>query len=295
MSAFSEFHRRSSVNSCVTTPPRMSEVSSLRILGSTGEPWDVKSWRWLFEKVGRSQTPVINYAGGTEISGGILGGNVLLPIKPCALAGALPGMAADVVNDAGASITDAVGELVIRRPWIGMSRGFWKDPERYLETYWSKLPDMWVHGDWALRDSDGFWYIVGRSDDTIKVAGKRIGPAEIESVLTQHPQIAEAAVIGIPDELKGHAIVCFCVPSIDDDVPQDDLRDLVTRALGPAIKPSAIEYVRELPRTRNGKIMRRVIRSAFLGEEEGDVTALENPQTISQIRDLGVAYRATRS
>ena len=131
--------------------------SPLRILGSTGEPWDMKSWRWLFENVGGSRLPIINYAGGTEISGGILGGNVLTPMKPCAFSGALPGIAADVVDDSGRSVINQVGELIIRAPWIGMSRGFWKDPERYLQTYWRQIPDVWVHGDWAYVDADGFW------------------------------------------------------------------------------------------------------------------------------------------
>jgi len=261
--------------------------SALRILGSTGEAWDMKSWRWLFEKVGHTRLPIINYAGGTEISGGILGGNVLTPMKPCAFAGPLPGMAADVVDDGGKAVVNQVGELVIRVPWIGMSRGFWKDPERYLETYWSQIPGVWVHGDWARVDADGFWYILGRSDDTIKVAGKRIGPAEIESALVQHPLVAEAAVIGIPDELKGQAIVCFCVPSADVPPGEDVLRELVVNAFGRSLRPHAIVSVDELPRTRNGKVMRRVIRAAFLGEEDGDVSALENPSAVSRIRALG--------
>lgn len=261
--------------------------SALRILGSTGEAWDMRSWRWLFEKVGHTRLPIINYAGGTEISGGILGGNVLTPMKPCAFAGPLPGMAADVVDDSGKAVINQVGELVIRKPWIGMSRGFWKDPERYLETYWSQIPGVWVHGDWARVDADGFWYILGRSDDTIKVAGKRIGPAEIESALVQHPLVAEAAVIGIPDELKGQAIVCFCVPSADVPPGEDVLRELVVNAFGRSLRPHAIVSVDELPRTRNGKVMRRVIRAAFLGEDDGDVSALENPSAVSRIRALG--------
>ena len=263
--------------------------SALRILGSTGETWDLKSWRWFFEKVGGSCLPIINYSGGTEISGGILSGNVLTPMKPCAFAGPLPGMAADVVDESGTSVRNQVGELVIRGPWIGMSRGFWKDPERYLQTYWSKIKDVWVHGDWAAVDTQGFWYITGRSDDTIKVAGKRVGPAEVESLLVQHPGVVEAAVIGIPDELKGQAIVCFCVTSTD--IREESLTDLVVGAFGRSLRPLAINYVEELPRTRNGKVMRRVIRAAFLGEEEGDTSALENPNSVPPIRTLGIPYR----
>ena len=272
-------------------PRSALQNSALRILGSTGEPWDMKSWRWLFENVGGSRLPIINYAGGTEISGGILGGNVLTPIKPCAFSGALPGIAADVVDDSGKSVIDQVGELIIRAPWIGMSRGFWKDPERYLQTYWRQIPGVWVHGDWAFVDADGFWYILGRSDDTIKVAGKRIGPAEIESAVVQHPQIAEAAVIGIPDDLKGQAIVCFCVPSTHDPLREEDAERLVVDAFGRSFRPHRIEYVGELPKTRNGKVMRRVIRAAFLGQDEGDLSALDNPAAVAHIRSLGIAYR----
>lgn len=267
--------------------PSIGEKTTLRVLGSTGEPWDTKSWWWYFEKVGRSRTPLINYAGGTEISGGILGGTVMSPIKPCAFAGPLPGIAADVVNERGESLVNEVGELAIRQPWIGMTRGFWRDDERYLQTYWSQIDGLWVHGDWARIDVDGFWYILGRSDDVVKVAGKRVGPAEIESVLTRHPQVAEAAVIGIPDHVKGNALVCFCVIVGVPPVKADTLRDLVIAAFGRSLIPKFIEYVSELPKTRNGKVMRRVIRAAFLGEKEGDLTALDNPHVVADIRRIG--------
>jgi acetyl-CoA synthetase len=160
-------------------PVRQHDLSSLRKFGSTGEPWNPDPWLWLFNTVGGGKLPIINYSGGTEISGGIVMGNVLLPLKPCAFSAALPGMAADVVDENGVPVREQVGELVIRQPWIGMTRGFWKDPERYIATYWSRFPNVWVHGDWAAIDADGLWYILGRSDDTIKVAGKRLGPAEV--------------------------------------------------------------------------------------------------------------------
>ena len=192
-------------------PVRRHDLSSLRILGSTGEPWNPDPWRWLFEVAGGSRLPIINYSGGTEVSGGLVGGNVLTPLKPAAFAGPPPGIAADVVDDQGRPVRNQVGELVVRAPWIGMTRGFWKDDDRYFDTYWSRFPDVWVHGDWAEIDEDGLWYILGRSDDTIKIAGKRVGPAEVESVLVDHPAVVEAAAIGVPDELKGQALVCFCV------------------------------------------------------------------------------------
>ena len=187
------------------------DLSSFRKFASTGEPWNPDPWMWLFQNVGRGKLPIINYSGGTEISGGIVMGNVLTPMKPCAFSGPLPGMAADVVDENGKSVRGRVGELVIREPWIGMTRGFWRDPQRYIESYWSRWPDVRVHGDWAAVDDDGLWYILGRSDDTIKIAGKRLGPAEVESILVAHPQVSEAAAVGVPDPIKGEALVCFCV------------------------------------------------------------------------------------
>ncbi len=192
-------------------PIEKHDLSSLRKFASTGEPWNPDPWLWLFNTVGGGKLPIINYSGGTEISGGIVMGNVLLPLKPCAFSAPLPGMAADVVDEEGRSVRGQVGELVIRQPWIGMTRGFWRNPDRYIETYWSRFPHVWVHGDWAAVDDDGLWYILGRSDDTIKVAGKRLGPAEVESILVSHILVSEAAVIGVPDELKGQSVVCFCV------------------------------------------------------------------------------------
>src|SRR2546425_12395478 len=165
---------------------------------------------WLFQNVGHGKLPIINYSGGTEISGGIVMGNVLTPMKPCAFYGPVPGMAADVVGENGKSVRGKVGELVIREPWIGMTRGFWRDPQRYIDSYWSRWPDTWVHGDWAAVDDDGLWYILGRSDDTIKDAGKRLGPAEVESILLAHRQVREAAADGVHDPIKGEALAWFC-------------------------------------------------------------------------------------
>lgn len=272
--------------------PARHDLSRLRILGSTGEPWNPDPWWWLFEKVGGRRIPIINYSGGTEISGGILMGNPLLPIKPCSFPAPCPGIAADVVNEQGQSVRGAVGELVIRQPWIGMARGFWNDPDRYVQTYWSRWPDIWVHGDWAQIDSDGHWYILGRSDDTLKVAGKRVGPAEVESILVAHPSVAEAAVIGIPDDVKGSAMIAFCVPVAGAPTgPEiaEQLRERVGEQLGKPLRPEHVYFVPALPRTRNAKVMRRVIRAAYLNEDPGDITALENPSAVETIRQLGSA------
>ncbi|MBI2986651.1 MAG: AMP-binding protein [Deltaproteobacteria bacterium] len=270
-----------------TVPADQHELSSLRILGSTGEPWNPDPWLWFFHTAGKGRLPIVNYSGGTEVSGGLVVGNVLSPLKPCAFAGPVPGIAADVVNEEGTSLRGEVGELVVRKPWIGMTRGFWNDPERYFQTYWSRFPDVWVHGDWAVVDEDGLWYILGRSDDTIKIAGKRLGPAEVESVLVGHPAVSEAAAIGVPDPIKGEALVCFCVlkPGIQvSERLREELRTRVSEQLGKPLKPEVLRFLNDLPKTRNAKIMRRIIRAAYLKQEPGDLSALENPYSVEAVR-----------
>ncbi len=268
-------------------PVKKHDLSSLRYFASTGEPWNPDPWRWLFEVVGERKRPIINYSGGTEISGGIVMGNPILPLKPTAFAGPCPGMAADVFNEQGQSVTGEVGELVIKAPWIGMTRGFWKDPQRYEETYWSRWPNVWVHGDWAAKDADGLWYILGRSDDTIKVAGKRLGPAEVESVLVAHPLVVEAAAIAVPDEMKGNQVVVFCVLQANveaSDALRQELRVSLVTALGKPLAPKEILFVSDLPKTRNAKVMRRMVRAAYLGEPAGDASSLVNPGAVEEIR-----------
>jgi acetyl-CoA synthetase len=276
-------------------PVQRHDLKSVRIFASTGEPWNPDPWWWLFDCVGRRRVPIVNYSGGTEISGGILMGNPLLPIKPCSFPAPCLGIDADIVDETGKSVeTGAVGELVIRKPWIGMARGFLNDPQRYLETYWSRWPNVWVHGDWAQRDEDGHWYILGRSDDTLKIAGKRVGPAEVESILVSHDAVAEAAVIGVPHELKGECMIGFTVlapqqkPSAE---LAESLKRLVADALGKPLRPDTVHFVSALPRTRNNKVMRRVIRAAYLDYGAGDLSALENPASVELIRQA----KGTRS
>jgi acetyl-CoA synthetase len=270
-------------------PIRRHDLSSLHVIGSTGEAWNPDPWCWFFETVGRGEVPILNYSGGTEISGGILLSSVLRPIKPCSFSAPPPGMASDVVDDTGNPVRGAVGELVVRQPWIGMTRGFWKDPDRYMETYWSRIPDVWVHGDFAAIDEDGQWFILGRSDDTIKIAGKRVGPAEVESVLVSHPSVTEAAAIGVPDDIKGEAVVAFVVLQ-SDVMPNESLRAelkaLVVREMGKPLTPKTVIFVRDIPKTRNAKVMRRVIRAAYLGEPHGDLSALVNPEIVDEIREI---------
>ncbi len=266
---------------------RRHDLSSLRIFASTGEPWNPDPWMWLFEQVGERNIPIINYSGGTELSGGIVMGNPILPVKPCAFSAACPGMAADVLDENGQPVRNQVGELVIKAPWIGMTRGFWKDPSRYEDTYWSRWPDIWVHGDFAAIDSDGQWYILGRSDDTIKIAGKRLGPAEVESILVAHSDVVEAAAIGVPDEIKGNEVVAFVV--LRDGVSAGDalrlqLWEMVVKALGKPLAPREIRFVSDLPKTRNAKVMRRMIRAAYLGKPAGDTSSLLNPEAFEEIR-----------
>ncbi len=263
------------------------DLSILRAFASSGEPWDPASWWWLFDQAGGKRIPIINYSGGTEISGGILSNHLLAPIKPCGFAGPCLGIDADIVDDSGTSIPGGVGELAIRCPWIGQARGFWNDPARYLKTYWERVPGLWIHGDWVECDADGHWFILGRSDDTLKVGGKRLGPAEVESILASYPGVIEAAVIGIPDEKKGTAIVGLCVARESDGLA-DELRNHVATELGKPLKPERIHFVSALPKTRNGKIVRRAIRAAYLHQDPGDVTSLENPSAMDQIRQLTV-------
>lgn len=266
------------------------DLTTLRVLGSTGEPWNPVPWQWYFERIGKNRLPIINYSGGTETGGGILGCVTVEPLRSCAFTGPVPGMAADVVDEQGDSVRGVVGELAVRQPWVGMTRGFWKDDERYLDVYWSRIPGIWLHGDWAEVDADGFWYIRGRSDDTLKVAGKRIGPAEVESAAVAHEAVQEAAAVGIPDDLKGEAVVVFALlrPGFGaTDELAESVRQEIGRRLGASMRPKAVLFVSDLPKTRNAKIMRRVIRSSYLGLPAGDLTSLENPAAVEQIAALG--------
>lgn len=266
---------------------RKHDLTSLKCFASTGEPWNPDPWKWLFRNVGGSRLPIINYSGGTEISGGIVMGNPILPLKPCAFSAPCPGMAADVFDENGNPIRGAVGELVVKAPWIGMTRGFWKDPQRYLDAYWARWPNVWVHGDFAAVDADGLWYILGRSDDTIKIAGKRLGPAEVESILVRHPAVVESAAIGVPHEVKGSELVVFVVlkKGVEaSDALRAELRALVTDEMGKALAPKSVLFVSDLPKTRNAKVMRRMIRAAYLGQDPGDASTLVNPEAVEEVK-----------
>ena len=266
----------------------VADLSSLRTLVTTGEPWNPDPYRWLFEQVGGGRCPIINCSGGTEVGACFLSPTPAIPIKACSLGGPALGMAMDVVDPEGNSLvgTGEVGELVCRKPFPGMTRGFWRDPERYLDAYWRRLPGVWVHGDWASADEDGYWFLHGRSDDTLNIAGKRIGPAELESAAIAHPAVAEAAAVGVPHEVKGEVAWIFCV-TLPGHEPTDELAaEVAARAaaeLGKAFRPDRVVFVPALPKTRSAKIVRRAVRAKALGKDPGDLSSVENPEALEDI------------
>ncbi len=261
--------------------------SSLRYFGSTGEPWDPESYMWLFENVGESRVPIINISGGTEIVGCHLSPNPVTELTPCTLAGPALGMDVDVFDEDGHPIKTGIGHLVCKQPAPSMTKGFLGDRQRYLDTYFSKFPNIWFHGDWAEVDEQGFWYLRGRSDDTIKVAGKRTGPAEIESALMEHPSVMESAAVGLPDDLKGETVGCFVVLAPGHEPSEDlraELREQVVRHLGKTLKPSVLVFVNDLPKTRSAKILRGTIKKVYLGQDPGDTASCANPDALDGIR-----------
>ena len=266
-----------------------SDLSSLRIIVTTGEPWNPGPYRWLFDKIGGGRCPVINCSGGTEVGACFLSPTPAIPIKACSLGGPALGMAMDVVDAEGRSLRGEVGELVCRKPFPGMTRGFWQDPERYLDAYWRTLPGVWVHGDWASVDEDGYWYLHGRSDDTLNIAGKRIGPAELESAAVGHPAVQESAAVGIPHGIKGEVAWIFCVltPSYQaTDQLAAEVTTAVAAELGKAFQPDRVLFVRALPKTRSAKIVRRAIRARAIGGDPGDLSSIENPDSLDEITQV---------
>ena len=270
-------------------PVKKHDLSSLRVLGSTGEPWNPEPYQWFFQTVGGGRCPIVNYSGGTEVSGGILGCTVYKPIAEASFNTPAPGIKAAVLNDEGEPVVGQVGELAVLAPWPGMTKGFWNDPERYERTYWSRFKDVWVHGDWALVDEEGYWFILGRSDDTLKIAGKRVGPAELESAAIRHPAVQEAGAVGVPHEVKGEVPVLFVVLRPEFEGSEElaaEIAEKVAEVLGKPMKPAAVHFVSDLPKTRNAKVMRRLLKAAYLGESTGDTSALVNPEVLNEVRRL---------
>jgi acetyl-CoA synthetase len=273
-------------------PWKTLDLSRIRILVSSGEAWTADAWRWLFDNIGKRRVPILNFSGGTEMIG-IIGCTVLEPLKPNGFNCAMPGVGADIADEQGNSApAGTVGELIMRRPSIGLTRGLWNDRERYLETYWSTWPNVWKQSDFASRDADGHWFIYGRSDDTMKIAGKRTGPAEIESMLLATGKLWEAAAIAVPDPIKGSVLVVVCSlrPGVQATAElQTELSQLIAHGLGAPFRPKQVLFVSELPKTRNMKIMRRVIRAACLGNDAGDLSSLVNPEAVNELRALAAA------
>nr|WP_155754404.1 AMP-binding protein [Burkholderia multivorans] len=267
--------------------------STVRLLITAGEGIAPEHFNWFLQRFGDGTAPVINYTGGTEASGALLASVPIRPIPPSGFNTVSPGVAADVVNADGVSVTGEVGELAIRAPFVGMTQSFWRDDERYLETYWHTIPGLWVHGDLALRTSDGNYFMMGRSDDTLKVAGKRLGPAEVEEVVLELPDVAEAAAIGVADADKGQKLVVFVVPKPDAAVAGADLEALVSahvdKRLGRPFRPGRVHVVAQLPKTRSSKIMRRVIRSVYCGQPPGDLSSLDNPGALDEVRSAATS------
>ena len=265
------------------------DLSSLQAICTTGEPWNRDPYLWLFEHVGGGRVPIVNLSGGTEVGACFLSTCIVEPIKPVALGFPALGEDMDVVDSQGRSLRGEVGELVCRRPWPGMTRGVWRDPERYLETYWRRFPGVWTHGDWASVDEDGYWFLHGRSDDTLNIAGKRIGPAELESAAVGSGIVAEAAAVGIPHEVKGETAWIFCVAKPGAEFDAELVAAAVADELGKAFKPERIIWVSALPKTRSAKIVRRAVRAKAIGEDPGDLSSLENPESLEEIESLARA------
>jgi acetyl-CoA synthetase len=271
-----------------------ADLSAVRVLGSTGEPWDPESYEWIARDVFGGRVPVINFSGGTEVGGSFLCPYPVEDIRSCSLGGPALGMDVDVVDDDGQRLRGSIGELVCRQPWPAMTRGIWRDDARYREAYWSTFPGLWRHGDYALADPDGGWFILGRSDDVMNVAGKRVAPAEIESVIAADPAVAESAVVGIPDAAKGEAVWAFYVPrpggrgdsAENDETVEARLRRRVAEEVGKPFAPSRVVRVTQLPKTRSAKILRRAVRAAALDSDPGDLSGAENPEAVDQIRAL---------
>jgi acetyl-CoA synthetase len=261
-----------------------TDLSSLRSITTTGEPWNAGPYDWLNEHVaGGGRIPIVNISGGTEVGACFLSVGLMDPSKPVSLGFPALGQAMEVYSPEGKPLRGEVGELVCTRAWPGMTRGIWGDDERYLETYWRRFPGVWTHGDWASIDEDGYWYLHGRSDDTLNIAGKRIGPAELESAALDHPSVAEAAAIGVPHQVKGETAWIFVALKPGAEQDPDGIKAAVAAALGKPFAPDRVLFVSALPKTRSAKIVRRAVRAKALGEDPGDLSTLENPDVLEEI------------
>ena len=259
--------------------PNRHDLSSLRILGSVGEPINPEAWRWFHHVIGKDRCPIMDTWWQTETGMFMITPTPSVPLKPGSGTRPFFGQEAEILDDAGNPVADGEeGYLVLKNPWPSMLRTLYKDDQRYVDTYWSKYPGRYLAGDSARRDKDGYIWVIGRTDDVIKVSGHRLGTAEVESAFVSHPAVAEAAVIGLPHEIKGNAIHAFAVLRMGyepTDALKDELRQHISEHLSPIAKPDGIEFVESLPKTRSGKIMRRVLRARAQGLPEGDLSTLD--------------------
>lgn len=270
--------RKYGVNPC-----KKYNLEKIRIISTTGEPIDEKSWQWLYEKVGNRRIPIMNLAGGTEIGGAMLSVFPGMSLKPTTVGMPCPGFDLDVIDECKQSITNQKGFLVIKAPWPSITRGLLDDNTRYIQTYWSQYGDVWFHGDYVLRDSDGLWYMYGRVDDVINVSGHRLSTVEIEQTISQHSDVLNCAAISIPDEITGEAIVVFVIPKNKNQDLERQIQDWVSDKIGKIARPKSIYTIPDMPKTRTGKIMRRLLRAKILDEPLGDLSSLENPQALDWI------------
>jgi acetyl-CoA synthetase len=269
-------------------PLKSYSLDKIKNIPTTGEPLDEDSWWWLFEKVGNKKIPIMNLSGGTEIGGAMLSVFPGMKLKPSSVGTPVPGMDIDVFDDDGNSVRGRNGYLVIKSPWPAMTRGLLNDDTKYLETYWSRFENIWFHGDYVYVDEDNLWYMRGRTDDVINVSGHRMSTVEIEHTVISHNNISDAASIAIPDELTGEAIVVFIVTDKTPDIDlESEISNYISEKIGKVAKPKYVFKLTELPKTRTGKIMRRLLKSKLLGKELGDLSSLENPHVLDEIPKLG--------
>ena len=272
--------------------PNSFQLSSLRLLGTVGEPINPEVWRWYFKTIGKSKCPIVDTWWQTETGGMILSplpGLETIPLKPGSATRPIPGTDVAVVDEQGNELPpNRKGYLIIRKPWPGMLLTLWGDDKKYKSVYWSKFENNYYPGDYAMKDSDGYFWLLGRADDILKIAGHRIGTAELESSLVSHIDVAEAAVCGIPDEIKGEVIVAFVVTKQkikkSVDALRVELRETVRNGIGPIATPQQIYFVAKLPKTSSGKIMRRVLKAIASNENIGDVSTLEDGTAVKDVQ-----------
>lgn len=268
------------------------DLSSLRLLGSTGEPWDPESWCWFYDEIGNKSCPIINISGGTEIMGCFLMPMPIQSLKPCTLGGPGLGMDIDIVDASGTSIADTHerGYLVARDSCPSMTKSLWSGDDRYLAEYWDTWDDLWDHGDFARKDEDGFWFLLGRADDVINVAGRKVGPAEVEGAAIEHAGVSQASAVGVPDDTTGSAVVLFVVPHANvtpDETLRSEIRETIGAELGKPFRPRDVHFVDDLPKTQSGKILRRAIQAVYRGEEPGDLSSIQNPAALEAVENRG--------